>query len=139
MRVVLDTNVFISAFLWRGIPKEIFKLAKRGKITICVSGEIVEEFQKVLSYPKFQDPLTIIKKTPSEIVNEFLEIVEYYSPKKFSTIIIKDDPSDDKFLACAVSCQASFVVSGNKHLLKLKKFQGISIVSSREFLNIIKK
>ena len=53
--------------------------------------------------------------------------------------VIKEDRPDNKFLACAIAAQASFIISGDKHLLKLKEFQGIPIVSPREFLKIIGK
>lgn len=138
MNVVCDTNVLISALLWQGITSNIFHLAKQGKINICASAETIDEFQAALSYSKFKKQLAIIRKTPEEVINEFLEVVAYYYPEKISKIIVKDDPSDDKFLACAIATQASFIVSGDAHLLKLKEFKGIPIVSPRKFLKIAK-
>lgn len=135
VKIVLDTNVLISAFLWQKDVKEIFNLAKENKIQICVTKEILDEFYRVLCYQKFLSRLKLIGKTPEEIINEFLEIVKFYPTKKFKTIIVKEDPSDDKFLSAALSSNSSFIVSGNKHLLKLKEFRRISIVSAREFLN----
>jgi putative PIN family toxin of toxin-antitoxin system len=138
MKVVLDTNIFISAFLWQKTTKEIFNLARKKKIQICVTKEILDEFCKVLSYPKFLSRLKLINKTPDEIINEFLEIVKFYPQKEFKTIIIKKDPSDDKFLSCAITSGASFIISGDKHLLELKEFQDTPIISARKFLKIIK-
>ena len=134
VKVVLDTNVLISAFLWQKNAKEIFNLAKEDKIQICVAKEILDEFYRALCYPKFSSRLKLIGKTPEEIINEFLEIVKFYPTKKFKTVIVKEDSSDDKFLSTALSSGALFVVSGNKHLLKLKEFKGVSIMSSNEFL-----
>jgi len=139
VKIVLDTNVLISAFLWQKDAKEIFNLAKENKIQICVNKEIVNEFYRVLSYPKFSLRLKLIGKTPEEIINEFLEIVTFYPTKKLKTPIIKEDPSDDKFIYCALSSRASLIVSGNKHLLKIRKFGRISIISPREFLKYYKK
>ena len=139
IKVVLDTNVLISAFLWQKDVKEIFNLAKENKIQICVTKEILDEFYRVLNYPEFSSRLKLIDKTPEEIINEFLEIVKFYPSKKFKTVIIKEDPTDDKFLSAALSSSALFVISGNKHLLKLREFKGISIVSPKEFLKYFRK
>jgi len=139
IKIVIDTNVFISGFLWKGNPAEIFDLARRGEIKICVSEEIIEELARVLGYPKFRSRLRSIEKTSEQIIEEFLEIVKLYPSEKLPQPVIIEDPPDDKFLACAVSCQALFIVSGDKHLLQLKEFQDILIVSPKEFLNIIKK
>lgn len=138
IKVVLDTNVLISAFLWQRDTKEIFNLDKENKIQICVTKEILNEFYRVLSYPKFSSRLKLIGKSPEEIINEFLEVVKFYPTKKFKTIIIREDPADDKFLSSALSSGALFIVSGNKHLLKLKKFKGVFIISLREFLKYFK-
>lgn len=139
MRVVLDTNVLISAFLWQGTPKELFVLAQKNEITICITKELAEEFERVLSYPKFQERLTRIGKTPQGILDEFLEVIEYFPSFYFPTVQIKPDPSDDIFLAGALSSGASFIISGDQHLLNLKKFQNIPIVTPRQFLTQVKK
>lgn len=138
LKVVLDTNVLISAFLWQKGAKEIFNLAKKSKIRICVTKEILDEFYQTLNYPKFSSRLKLIGKTPEEIINEFLEVVKFYPTKRFKIIIVKEDPSDDKFLSAALSSGALFIISGNKHLLKFKQFKRIFIVSPREFLKYFK-
>ena len=134
IKVVLDTNVFVSALLWDGTTKEIFQLVKEGKIIAYASKEILDEFQNVLYYPKFADRLLCVDKTPKTLIDEFLEIVEYCSGEEFPISVVQGDPSDNKFLACTVACQADFVVSGDKHLLKIKKFQDIPIVPPSLFL-----
>ncbi len=139
MRVVLDTNVLVSAFLWQGLPEEIFKLAEKGEIAICVNKEILEEFERVLSYPKFKARLSQIRKTPSQIINEFLAVVAHYPSHRFLTPQVPADQSDEIFLSCALAARASFIISGDKHLLRLKSFHGIPIVTSRQFLFRIKR
>lgn len=134
IKVVLDTNVLISAFLWQKDAKEIFNLAKENKIQICVTKEILDEFYRVLHYPKFSSRLKLIGESPEEIINEFLEIVKLFPSKRFKTVIIKEDPSDDKFLSAALSSGALFLISGDKHLLCLREFKGISFISPGEFL-----
>lgn len=139
MKVVLDTNVFVSAFLWQRNVKEIFNLAKQKKFQICATKEILNEFEKVLKYSKFSKKLKSINKEPPQIINEFLEVVKLYPSRKLKTPIIREDPTDDKFLVCTLSCKASFIVSGNKHLLNLKDFQGIPILTPIQFLSRLKK
>lgn len=135
MKIVLDTNIFISAFLWQKIAKEIFIFAQNKNVQICVNQELLEEFQAVLEYDKFNTCLEKVRKIPREIIDEFLEIVKIYPSLKFQKTIIEEDPSDDKVLVCALICGADFIISGDKHLLKLKIFENISILSPRQFLD----
>lgn len=138
MKVVLDTNIFISAFLWQKQVFKVLQFIKRRGVKICVSSEILKEYKRVLSYSHIQKQLHKIDKTPSQIIFELLEISEYY-PKTPKINIILDDPSDNIFLACALSAQADFIISGDKHLLKLKSFQEIPILSPSQFLRQFKK
>lgn len=139
MKIVTDSNVIISAFLWQKDVKEIFDLARNHKFVICVNQEILNEIQKVLHYHKFYSKLKLIGKTPEIIISELLEIIEIYPTKNSSEIIIKEDPADDKFLLCGLASGADFIISGDKHLLKLKSFQNIQILTPRQFINRLKK
>ena len=77
MKVVLDTNVLVSALLWQGPVQEIFALARAGRLTICTNQELLDEFERVLGYPKFERYLTKIGKTPAQVTAELLEIAAY--------------------------------------------------------------
>ncbi|KKW46208.1 putative toxin-antitoxin system toxin component, PIN family [Candidatus Kaiserbacteria bacterium RIFCSPHIGHO2_02_FULL_59_21] len=139
MRVILDTNVLISAFLWRGAPAEIFFLAKEGKLAICVNKEILQEFESVLAYSKFASRLQKIRRTPSHIIDEFVEIAESYPSIGFPRPQVVSDPSDDIFLACALVAGAEFIISGDRHLLKLKTFSDIPIIQPAQFLKRMRR
>lgn len=139
MKIVPDSNVIISAFLWQKNVKEIFDLARNHEIKISVNREILSELQEVLRYPKFYSRLELIGKTPEAVISELLEVTEIYPSKNSSEIIIEEDPTDDKFLFCALASKADFIVSGDKHLLKLKSFHGIPIVTARQFLNRLRE
>ena len=76
VKVVLDTNILISAFLWQKTAKEVFRLAQTESIALCANREILDEFQRVLQYEKFAGRLALIGKTPKEVTDEFLEISE---------------------------------------------------------------
>jgi len=131
IKVVLDTNVFISALFWKGAPYQIFKRILEGAILNFISPQILEELKERL-LKKF--------KLPPEKVKEFLEIIVFNSqivyPKK-KVNIVKKDPEDNKILECALEAKASFVISGDGHLLEIKKYKGIKIISPKEFLSKI--
>jgi len=128
IKIVLDTNVFISALFWRGTPYQIFKRILEGAFLNFTSPQILEELKRRL-LDKF--------KLPSEKVKEFLEIIVFnsqiVSPKK-KLNIVKKDPSDNKIIECALEAKASFIISGDEHLLEIKESQGIKIISPKEFL-----
>lgn len=133
MKIVLDNNVFISGIFWKGTPHQIIELTEKGKIEIFTTKEILNELFGVLKREKFK-PLFIEGETNfEEVFKKILRLVKIcISEEKIK--IIKEDPSDNNFLACAVSCQASFIVSGDKHLLKLGNFLDIPIISPKEFI-----
>jgi len=128
IKIVLDTNVFISALFWRGTPYQIFKRILEGAFLNFTSPQILEELKRRL-LDKF--------KLPPEKVKEFLEIIVFnsqiVSPKK-KLNIVKKDPSDNKIIECALEAKASFIISGDEHLLEIKESQGIKIISPKEFL-----
>ena len=131
IKVVLDTNVFISALFWKGALYQIFKRILEGAVLNFVSLQILAEIKERL-LDKF--------KLPPEKVKEFLEIIVFNSqlvyPKK-KLNIVKKDPKDNKILECALEAKASFVISGDGHLLEIKKYKGIKIISPKEFLSKI--
>ena len=129
-RIVIDTNVVISAFLFGGEPGELVPLWKNGRIEPLASKEIVDEYLRVLTYPNFglsQKEIDFILY--QEILPHF-EIVR----AKPGPIIVRDDPSDDKFIRCAEAGNAKTVISGDQHLLRLKRYRAIEIMTPAQFL-----
>lgn len=131
IKVVLDTNVFISALFWKGAPYRIFRKILEGAVLNFTSPQILEEIKNRL-LEKF--------KLPPEKVKEFLEIIVFNSqivyPKK-KLKVVKKDPADNKILECALEAKASFIISGDKHLLEIGKYKGMKIIMPNEFLKII--
>ena len=138
IKVVLDTNVIVSALLWQGKTSLIFNLAEEGKIIICISVEIIDELSRALKYPKLAKQLSTVGKSSDEIVAEFLEVVEYYYVPALKSVIITKDPDDDKFIACAIAARASFIVTGDKEVLRLCHLGNIDIVTPSAFLRRFK-
>jgi putative PIN family toxin of toxin-antitoxin system len=130
IKVVLDTNVLLSALLLKGTVSRIVSLWKQGRIKPVFTRETFEEFQKALAYPKFSLRDEEIKTILLEEVLPFFEVVE------IKTIVkgVCQDPDDDKFLACAVSAAADYLVSGDKGLLKVGHYQSIKILDVSSFL-----
>ena len=133
-RVVFDTNIYISAILFGGKPEEVFLLAKEENIDLFVSPAIIAEFAAKLT-DKFDWPNSRI----IEVVKEIGETATVIRPRKHLDII-KGDESDNRVLECAVLAEAEFIVSGDRrHLLSLRKYEGISIISTASFLRVMKK
>ncbi len=128
IRAVLDTNIFISALFWKGAPYEVLKAGLDGKFTLLISTAILRELEERLKN-KFH--------FPDDDTNEFLEIItlhSYIGEPKTLLKAVKADPTDNKIVECAVSGQAHFIVSGDRHLLDLRGYDGIKIVTARQFL-----
>lgn len=133
IRVVLDTNVLISSLLFRGELAAIVDLWKEGKIVPLVSRETFDEFITVLKYPKFRLTKDDIKSIIEEDVLPFFEVVE--TVDKVSRVC--KDPDDDKFIACALSASADFIVSGDKELCDVVRYRTIKIIKASDLLKMI--
>jgi uncharacterized protein len=137
VRVVLDTNVVVSAYLVpTGKPAAIISLARQEKIDICLSQEILGEIRRTLLRPKLQK----IHKAGSQEIDRFLQAlaeVAILVPGTMEVEPVEDDPDDTKILACAVAGEVEFVISGDHHLTDLGSFRSIPIVKPDAFLAII--
>ena len=122
-RIVFDTNVLISATLWDNsvAQKFLFKCIKEN-IQIFSSQEIIEEYTKILARDFDYKGQEI-----EEILERILQFLTLVTPTK-RVIVVKDDPDDNKIIECAIESNAEYIISYDKHLLKLKEFQGIKIV-----------
>lgn len=134
MKIVLDTNVLMSALIKKGKPRTVL-LATIRRHNLILSRKILEEFAETTTDPKIQ------KYAGEQDIARFLrdianaaKIVKVKSKLK----VVKQDPDDDVILATAYDGNADYIVSGDKHLLKLKEFRGIKIVSVSEMLDLLK-
>ncbi|MCX5820189.1 MAG: putative toxin-antitoxin system toxin component, PIN family [Deltaproteobacteria bacterium] len=131
MRVVLDTNVFISSF-FGGNPRTIIDLWKDGRLTLCLSQDIFDEYIEVLRRLGLDN-------TPEleELLKLFATGFHIVFTTRTPEIHVVADPDDDKFIACALALKGGCVVSGDKALVDVRLYQGIKIVTPREFLEIM--
>jgi putative PIN family toxin of toxin-antitoxin system len=132
MRIVLDTNIFISAVLG-GRLGVIVDEWKAGKFTLIITDAIAREYLDVINRPKFRIPENEIITTTDYL----LQTAEFVTTQEEISVIIAD-PTDNKFLEAAVAGKANLIVSGDRHLLELKSFREVPIITAREFITQLK-
>jgi putative PIN family toxin of toxin-antitoxin system len=132
IRVVLDTNVLISALLFKGELSRIVGLWQKGKIVPVISKETFDELRTVLEYPKFSLSRAEIKSLIEHDILPFFEVVNVSKHVKGAC----RDPGDDKFISCAISASADWIVTEDKDLRDLKKYQSIRIIHASDFIKI---
>ena len=132
IRVVLDTNVLISALLFKGELSRIVGLWEKGKIVPVISKETFDELRTVLEYPKFSLSRAEIKSLIEHEILPFFEVVNVSKHVKGAS----RDPGDDKFISCAISANANCIVTGDKNLSDLKKYQSIRIIHTSDFIKM---
>lgn len=126
-RVVLDSNIYLSGILFKGIPARLLTLANRGGFHVCISRHILVEIEAKL-LGKFQrDPVTVRWQ-----IRQILTFAEVITAAE--TINVCRDPDDNRIIECAVASQADFIVTGDKDLLTLNPYQNVLILTAREFL-----
>jgi len=130
LKIVLDTNVFISGVFFTGPPYTILKAWRDGRIQILTSEEIIEEYRRVGEL--------LAKQFPGIEFGPILQLLaisaEFVRPKKLTAQVCKD-PDDDKFLECAISGKSDLIVSGDNHVLKVSGHKGIEIIRPRNFVD----
>lgn len=130
MRIVLDTNTVISGLLWFGNPRQILDLAEEGTVTICTSSNLLNELEKVLARPKFTERLATVGTSVEEVLDRFIELAEVVE----KVMVVTADPDDDAVISCALAAGADCIVSGDAHLLDLKSYGDVEILSAAQFL-----
>jgi putative PIN family toxin of toxin-antitoxin system len=133
-KLVVDTNVLLSSFISTGPPRLVLNRIRDGVDLLCVSSPILEEYLMVLQragmaahllaslFPLFQDTDRVFLVHPSRHLD-----------------VIREDPSDNVFLECAIEARVDYLVSGDRHLKRLKSFQGIEIITPREYLSRLRE
>jgi putative PIN family toxin of toxin-antitoxin system len=129
MKVVIDTNVFVSSF-FGGNPKKIIDLWKNGELLICLSKSILDEYVEVLQEMGLKNGGEL-----EELLSLFgrgFNIL--FTTKTLKLKVVKKDPDDDKFIECAVALKADVIITGDREVEKINEYMGIKILSPRNFL-----
>ena len=130
--VVFDTNILISAIGWQGNPYRCLELARNGIISAATCDELLQEFRRILQ--------TKLNFSDEQITDTISDLLTFLSLVKISHKLqaIPSDPTDNIVLECAIAAQATHIITGdNRHLLPLKQFQGIPIVTAADFLTSV--
>ncbi|PYX73793.1 MAG: putative toxin-antitoxin system toxin component, PIN family [Acidobacteria bacterium] len=128
MRIVVDTNVIVSALVFGGLPRRIFELVEGGYCELFYAAEIQEETRRVLR-DKFgwdEDRLDRYLRTLWSLGKRVV--------LRHRVNAVREDPDDNRILECALAADADVIVSGDRHLLKLGAYEGITILTPRDFL-----
>ena len=132
MKLVLDTNIFISAFYWGGEPLKLINRIIEGLDELFISNEILNETASVMAGPKF--------KTRAEIAEKYIRTIEKIGKKVFITGAIKGicrDKDDDDKIECGILGGADYLITGDDDLLVLKKYKKIKILTVKAFFDIL--
>ena len=130
MKIVLDTNIFISSFFWGGNPRKIMERIIDGKDKLFVCKEILQEITSVMTRPKFN--------VSNEYITRFISSIEDIANHIVLSGIVQQvcrDSEDDKILECALLANADYIITGDADLLVIKEFRGIKIITASEYVN----
>ena len=136
MRLVLDTNTALSGLLWGGTPGRLIDAAEAGQVELASSAALLAELQGVLSREKFARQLAKRGLTVADVFDGYAALVSIVMPAVIAPTITRD-PADDQVLAAALAAQADLIVSGDAHLLDLKSFTGIEIITASQAITCI--
>ena len=137
MILVLDTNVIVSALISpAGPPVEIFRLWEQDRFELASSPPLISELEKTLAYSKIRKLMPQFEAQVPRLLSRLQSNTVMVEPE-ISLDIIEDDPTDNRVLECAVAAEAQYIISGDKHLLSLKQYRGIIILSPAGFIALI--
>ena len=129
MKVVIDTNVFVSSF-FGGKPREVIRLWMQQYLTLCLSKDILDEYLEVLARLDLDE--TLMAELMSFLSKGYNLVFTRKTP---IVTIVEKDPDDNKFIECALALEAKFIITGDNHLLEVGEYNGIKILTPAEFLS----
>ena len=133
MRVVIDTNIWLSGLLWGGVPDQILQLVEQGQIEAIGSEEILDELQRILQRLKLQKRLKQLEITADSVMLAVRQVMTIVRVERLEVSGLRD-PKDAIIIAAAVSGNANLIITGDQDLLVLREFSGIQMLSPRDFL-----
>ena len=132
LKVVFNTNILVSAWLWEGNESKLIESVEEDIIHGYSSEQFIEELCRTLRYPRFD----LSQDEVASIRSYYLLLFKIVRPKQTISLIL-EDPEDNRVIECTLEAEADYVVSGDHHLLKLWEFRGIKIVKAAELLNVL--
>ena len=133
MRIVADTNVIVSAFLWGGIPRQVLDAVQAQHLQLFTSRALIVELEDVLSRPKFADRLAKTRFSPAFLLARYTQLAALIVPADVGAPALRD-PEDRHVLACAIAARAEAIVSGDADLLALGSYEDIPVITAADCL-----
>jgi putative PIN family toxin of toxin-antitoxin system len=133
MRLMLDTNIVVSALLWKGSPRRLLRLATIARVAVFTSDPLLVELAEVLSRSKFKKNVDALGVSSDRLFETYARQAEMVQPVDVPRIA--PDPDDDVVIGTALAAKADFLVTGDRALLTVAKYEGVRIVSVREALH----
>lgn len=138
MKLVLDTNVLVSAFLWQGAPGHLLEMAGEKECQLFTSKVLVDELTEVLHRKKLVKQVQATGLTAAQMLRNYQRLVTMIATRRLAQQVSRD-ADDDAVLACALAAQADLIVSGGMDLLVLKQFHGIRIVTPAQAIKYLRE
>jgi len=132
MKLVIDANVLISSFFWGGNPRLVLERVIAGIDELFITKEILDEIETVVGRPKFH--------VDKEKITYFISSIEEIGNKIVPNKKVKNgsrDKTDNKYLECGITADVDYIISGDIHLLELKEYENIKIVTAKDYLVIV--
>ena len=136
LKLVLDTNIIVSAFFWEGNEAELLRKIEQGNADLYITIEILKEVEEVIKRPKFNEVMRKANSTPDQIMQKIVLLSHLVIAPKLNIKICRDE-KDNKFLECAESAKVDYLVSGDEDLLSLKEYKGIPIIRTWRMLQLL--
>lgn len=136
LKLVLDTNTIVSAFFWKGNEAELLRKIEQGKAKLYLTAEILYEIEEVIKRPKFTEVMKKANLTPDAIMQKIISLSQVVIAPIIRVQVCRD-VKDNKFLECAESIKADYLVSGDDDLLSLKEYNGIPIIRTWRILQLL--
>jgi uncharacterized protein len=137
MRLVLDTNVVASAFLWGGVPRELLQAARDKHISLFTSTPLLAELTNILARQKFAKKINAAQMTVDQLVDRYAELAALVHP--LPTGRIAPDPDDDVVIGTALAAKADYIVTGDKPLLSVVEYQQVCLLSVSEAVQLLSR
>jgi putative PIN family toxin of toxin-antitoxin system len=136
VRLVLDTNTALSGLVWQGTPGKLIDAAKQQEVALFSSTPLLAELLGVMSRAKFTDALAARGLQVQALFEGYAALVLLVVPAQINPTIVRD-PADDAVLACALAAQADYIVSGDAHLLDLKRYREMPIITAAQAVQAV--
>jgi putative PIN family toxin of toxin-antitoxin system len=132
VRLLIDTNLLVSAILNAGLPRQLLTAARAGRFDLCTSEHLLDELYRVLGYAKLASRLNQANVTALDVVTQLRTLATVVTPAHVPRVV-RTDPDDDHVLAAALQARADLIVTGDtRDLLPLGRYEGIFIVTARQ-------